>query len=328
MLLDPDTRRKNGKEDRKSILGEFDDENDLSITYTNTVIVLKTENLIVEAKIISQNDISGEVEEFAQTFNPTDISNREDNDDDLLPLNETTKQFIFKLLKIFIDNFYMKIHHRQEELEREDNQNIKIAEYENELRLLKEWNGFILASMNKQNIMDTYENAVVTIEKYLICEIAKYHNIADINIYFTPDMTSLMKVHNGKEIIHDELDPEISEKLRDSLDIDEQSENGTVYTTNNTNLVNENDHYFMIKADKTVPYSINFLIKIENEEEQEGMIITTTLQVLSDVFLQTLSHFLNLYYKESFGMPHTQVYQTLMERKKETLRMLGATKAL
>jgi hypothetical protein len=160
--------------------------NDKSILYNNDLIILKTDNLLIEAKIINDNVILNALNDFSQTFNPTEISRPEDTDD-LIPVNDTTKQFIFRLLKIFIENFFLKIKNRQNIMLKEQDQVDQINECENEIRILKDWNSFILINMNKVNIMNEYENAVFAVEKYLICELAKYSQVDDLNVYYTYD---------------------------------------------------------------------------------------------------------------------------------------------
>jgi hypothetical protein len=132
------------------------EDNEMDITCTHQMIVLKCENLVIEAKILSESNNQDEIKDFCQTFNPTEQSKLSDYFDEDIPINETTKNFVFKLLKNSVENFYQKVRSKREEIEREEEQNNKIAEYENELRILKDWNQFVLV-----NSMDNYEHAVV-----------------------------------------------------------------------------------------------------------------------------------------------------------------------
>ena len=124
------------------------------IISTNEMILLKSDILVIEARIISDENITDERKELAQTFNPTNGSQNEEIYGDCVFINDTTKQFIFKLLKNNIESFYRRVRDRQDIIERDEMQNNKIAECENELRILKDWNSFILMNMNKPNVMD------------------------------------------------------------------------------------------------------------------------------------------------------------------------------
>ena len=77
-------------------------------------------------------------------------------------------------------------------------------------------------------------------------------------------------------------------------------------------------HYFLISSELTIPEKVSFIVKIEYKEEQEGVVASNTLQILSNVFLQTLSHFLNEYYKSSCTTTQSQVFQALMESRMVT----------
>ena len=77
---------------------------DFNINFSDELIVLKTDNLIVEAKITHRYTEESKENTLGQTFNPSDISNLEENDE--ISLNETSKEFIFKLLKNFIEDLY------------------------------------------------------------------------------------------------------------------------------------------------------------------------------------------------------------------------------
>lgn len=142
-------------------------EDGMNFTNSNDVILLKTEFLVVEAKVMNGNIKQSEEEsDLLHTFNQDETylrikdANQQNSTEDEMntELNETSKNYIFDMLKTFLDNFYQKIKERQVALEKEEFQNNKIAEYENELRILKDWNSFILINMNKENIMDNYEN--------------------------------------------------------------------------------------------------------------------------------------------------------------------------
>jgi hypothetical protein len=131
--------------------------NDIDIASTHEMIVIKCENIIVEAKVISTCTMAEDMKEFCQTFNPTEQSKLDDYDEDI-PINETTKKFIFRLLKNFIETFYSKVFAQKEILIKEDDMSNKLSEYENELRILKDWIQFILLNMNRHNVMDNFEN--------------------------------------------------------------------------------------------------------------------------------------------------------------------------
>ena len=215
-----DGKLKSPLAERRRVCEDNFGNSELSISYSHEMIVLKSENLVVEAKVLAENVYTEESKELSHTFNPTQQSKVEGIYDDVIPINETTKQFIFKLLKVFIENFYFKVKERQEIFEREEYQDNKIAEYENELRLLKDWNSFILMNMNRENSMDNYENCVMTIEKYLICELAKFIEIEDINIFYTYDYETMIKVRNSQEIVLEEVSDELSDKIKEHLEGD------------------------------------------------------------------------------------------------------------
>jgi hypothetical protein len=215
-------------------------------------------------------------------------------------------------LKNFIDNFYYRVKETQERLEKGTSHTFtiiihidhyqcnKISEYENELRILKDWNSFILVNMNKANIMDNYENTVVSIEKYLICELAKYYEIEDINIYFTYDYRYLMKVRNNAEVIQEEISEDLANELKSHLSV--------LYN-------HEMDHYFNITNEVSQTDKAQFIVKIEYKIVQEGVIASNTLQILSNVFHQTLSYFLSLIFKDDLLYSPTEIFKILLHRK-------------
>ena len=308
-LISPHSDRKQTKE---NMLNQ--DENE--ITYTNEMILLKSENLVIEAKILSEENNVEEVKEFGHTFNPTNGSQNEEIYGDLIVINDTTKQFIFKLLKNSIEGFYRRVKDKQDIIEREEIQNNKIAEYENELRILKDWNSFILMNMNKANVMDWYENCVISIEKYLICELAKFIDVDDINIYYTFDFKNLIKIKGDKEIIQEEVTEELSQNLKEHLSMEMYAKAPHQMITKWVSVLwNDLQHYFLINSEVSLPENANFVVKIEYKEEQEGVITTNTLQVLSNVFLQTLSHFLAQYYKNAPTYIHSQIFKVLMQNQ-------------
>ena len=233
-----------------------------------------------------------------------------------IEINETTKSFIYKLLKTFIDSFYWKIKQRQEILETNEFQSNKIAEYENELRILKEWNEFILLKMNQPNVIDNYENCVFAIEKYLICEIAKFTQVEDVNVYYTYDCITLIKIKNGHEIVCEEVSEELQEKIKEHLEEETQQDISINCNTKWVSLMlNDLNHYFLISAELLLPEHINFVIKIDYKDEQEGIITTNTLQILSNVFAQTLSHFLRLFYNDETNVEQSNIFRALVSFK-------------
>lgn len=284
------------------------------IISTNEMILLKSDILVIEARIISDENIADERKELAQTFNPTNGSQNEEIYGDCVFINDTTKQFIFKLLKNNIESFYRRVRDRQDIIERDEMQNNKIAECENELRILKDWNSFILMNMNKPNVMDWYENCVISIEKYLIWELAKYIDVDDINIFYTFDFKNLVKVKSDKEIIQEEVSDELSQNLREHLSIEMHAKTPHQMITKWVSVLwNDLQHYFLISSEVSLPENASFVVKIEYKDEQEGVITTNTLQILSNVVLQTLSHFLTQYYKNAPTYYHSQIFKALIQ---------------
>ena len=288
--------------------------NDIDIASTHEMIVIKCENIIVEAKVISTCTMAEDMKEFCQTFNPTEQSKLDDYDEDI-PINETTKKFIFRLLKNFIETFYSKVFAQKEILIKEDDMSNKLSEYENELRILKDWNQFILLNMNRHNVMDNFENWVIAVEKYLIWEIAKSTDVEDISIYYTYDYQTLLKIRNSKEVISEEIAEILTDKILTNLESDRVLNSDQSMTKCVSILCDDMQHYFVIKTDMAVPDKVSFIVKIEYKQEQEGVVTTNTLQILSNVFLQTLSHFLNQYYNESYSVSRNEVLQSLLQNQ-------------
>lgn len=207
------------------------------IVYTDDMILLKSDNLVIEARILSDDSVSDDRRDLAQTFNPTNGSQNDDIYGDCVVINDTTKQFIFRLLKNSIESFYRRVKDRQDAIEREELQNNRIAECENELRILKDWNSFVLINMNKPNVMDSYENCVISVEKYLICELAKYIDVDGIDIYYTFDFKNMVKVKNDKEIIQEEVSDELSLNFKQHLSTEMQTETGHQMATKCVSVV-------------------------------------------------------------------------------------------
>ena len=80
-------------------------------------------------------------------------------------------------------------------------------------------------------------------------------------------------------------------------------------------MFNDLNHYFLISAELLLPEHINFVIKIDYKDEQEGIITTNTLQILSNVFAQTLSHFLRLFYNDETNVEQSNIFRALVSFK-------------
>lgn len=97
-------------QNRKSVIQQYpsaeksEELSDFSINFSDELIILKTDNLIVEAKIIVSHREEDQEVSCGQTFNPTESSHCEENKE--ISLNDTSKEYIFKLLKNFIEGLY------------------------------------------------------------------------------------------------------------------------------------------------------------------------------------------------------------------------------
>ena len=294
-------------------------QNESLISFSKDVILLKSEQLVIEAKVISNNEkqLRQCNDDLIYTFTneKTMINLRQENLETEfdIEINETTKSFIFKLLKTFIDSFYSKIKQRQDISERDEFQNNRIAEYKNELRILKEWNDFILLKMNQPNVIDSYENWVFAIEKYLICEISKFTQVEDVNVYYTYDCQTLIKIKNLHEVVWEEVTDELKDKIKEHFEEENQQDIPMNCNTRWVSLMlNDLNHYFLINAELSLPDRINFVIKIVYKDEQESIITTNTLQILSNVFAQTLSHFLRSHYNDESNVEQSNIFRALV----------------
>lgn len=81
--------------------------------------------------------------------------------------------------------------------------------------------------MNKVGWMDNYENCVVSVEKYLIGELAKYHEVEDLNVYFTHDFVDLLKVNGDKEYVQEQIHEELQENIAQGLESQDTEEHGS-----------------------------------------------------------------------------------------------------
>jgi len=125
----------------------------------------------------------------------------------------------------------------------------------------------------------------------------------------------LLKIRNSKEVISEEIAEILTDKILTNLESDRVLNSDQSMTKCVSILCDDMQHYFVIKTDMAVPDKVSFIVKIEYKQEQEGVVTTNTLQILSNVFLQTLSHFLNQYYNESYSVSRNEVLQSLLQNQ-------------
>jgi hypothetical protein len=123
----------------------------------------------------------------------------------------------------------------------------------------------------------------------------------------------LIKVHNKEEVIQEEIEQDVTKKIEKNLEKYNNSDSQRSLTKCIPINGNNNQQYFLINSEVTVPEKISFVIKIEYEDDQEGVMVNNTIQILTPNIVQTLSHFLTKFYTETSSMSKTQVFDGLLK---------------